>query len=326
MLTTTSILLYNLNDKSENTAVTNAIPVENPIVIENGQTAATDNIVVEETTEASNSSSAENYASSSVETKNNAKTKASKKSTANIVKQSTTSNLASKNLSASNTPKATAKASNGDETAVETIINNCFMIDKSCLSPIDIQFVAFDGFNSSNNMLSLHPQHFKSVGSDGMIGKNELHAQGLNLYQGNDFLINGSMALAYFRNWNGRISVGLEGAYENINKVVFNENTQQFDSPELANAASISALVRYDELALSMFNIHPFVQCQVGLGLNANYVYGGCVGLKYSPMYSRFGLQASYNYKAFQYYYGGTSANSEVFEKNGLAVSLIYRF
>lgn len=316
LLTTTSVLLYNLRDNTE--TIKNAVSDATSMAINDEQATETKNIAIEEKAAISNNNatSSEEYAGISADRKNTQKSKASKKAI------SSASNLASNDLVVKNK----AKTSNDEETTIAEIIKNFFIIDKSSLTPIEIQFVAFDGLSPSNNMLTMHPQHFKSLNSGREIGNNELHAQGLNIQQSNDFLINGSFALAYFRNWNGRISVGLEGAYENINKVVFNEDTQQFESPELANASSISALVRYDELALSLFNIHPFVQCQVGLSLNANYVYGGCVGLKYSPMYSNFGLQASYNYKAFQYYYGGTSANSEVFDKNGVAVSLIYRF
>jgi hypothetical protein len=156
--------------------------------------------------------------------------------------------------------------------------------------------------------------------------KNEIRIKGMNFFAPNNMMTNGGFAASYMRTLDYNLKVGLELGLENIDKVTYNADTETFGSPENVFASSLSAVARYEMKSINYYNCHPFAQVQGGIGLNSDYVYGACAGIQYSSYYMPFALQVSYDYKAFNYDYGGTSANKEKFEKQGFAIGLIYKF
>lgn len=183
----------------------------------------------------------------------------------------------------------------------------------------------FDGANINITPEKQKSINFNPISTRCAIGCNELQIKGLNVYNAN-LMTQGNISIAYLRNWNAGLKIGLELSFENISKVTFDSETQIFGEPQELFSPTLSALARYDADRFTLYNVHPFAQVLGGFGMNANYVYGGGLGLEYSKLYLPVAFQLSYDYKAFNYYYGGTSNNSDFFTKHGFSLGINYKF
>jgi hypothetical protein len=154
---------------------------------------------------------------------------------------------------------------------------------------------------------------------------NEISVKAMNPYQTNTFMTTGGIAVTYYRQWKDGFKIGVEAGFENINRWTYDAQTT---SKSLTNsqALSLSGILRYDAEFVKFANINPFVQSFIGFGTNFNYVYGGTIGLMYNPPLTRFGLQAGYEYRKFDYYFGSDNTSTMSFEKSGPTVSLIIKF
>ncbi len=255
---------------------------------------------------------------------NNSKSKNSKKS--NTAKVNNTSNSSVSDYGDSaDTDMPEIFTSVGQAIASEPespFINTLFASTMKGVSTniIDFSNMIDNAFNLTNNSSILPTFRI----NDGF--KNEIRVKGMNFFAPTNMMTNGGLAVSYMRTLDYKIKVGLELGIENIDKVTYNTTTETIGTPKNVFASSLSAVARYEMKDLSLYNCHLFIQAQGGIGLNANYVYGGCAGIQYTNYYTPFAVQLSYDYKAFNYYYGGTSANSEKFEKQGFAIGLIYKF
>lgn len=155
--------------------------------------------------------------------------------------------------------------------------------------------------------------------------RNELTISAMN-FNSAELLGDGAVTIGYIRNWKSGFSLGIEGAYEKIDRIVFDTENQLITGTRRSTAASVSSVIRYELDAAEFFGIKPFVSGRIGLAMNANYLYGACAGLNWCPRFMPFGIQAAYDYKSFNYYYGGTRENSENFNKQGFTIGLIYSF
>lgn len=174
-------------------------------------------------------------------------------------------------------------------------------------------------------VFQLDPFKYNSRLMDQINRDNEISVKVMNPQQSNDFMTNGGFALTYYRKWKDGFKIGVEGGIENINRWSYDA---QNGSKSLSNsqALSLSGILRYDAEFLKYANINPFVQTFFGFGTNFNYLYGGTVGLMYNPPLTRFGIQAGYEYRKFDYYFGSDNTSTMSFEKSGATVSLIIKF
>lgn len=174
-------------------------------------------------------------------------------------------------------------------------------------------------------VVQLNPFMYNSRFMDQVNRDNEISVKVMNPYMTTDFMTNGGLALTYYRKWKSGCKIGVEGGIENINRWTYNALT---DSKSLTNsqALSLSGILRYDAEFAHIGNVNPFVQTFFGFGTNFNYLYGGTIGLMYNPPLTRFGIQAGYEYRKFEYYFGSDNTSIMSFEKSGATVSLIIKF
>jgi hypothetical protein len=183
-----------------------------------------------------------------------------------------------------------------------------------------------DLFNTQSSfVVPINPFKYKCRFMDQINRDNEISLKVMNPYQTNNFITNGGLAITYYRKWKNGFKIGVEGGLENINRWTYDATN---DSKALSNsqALSLSGILRYDAEMLKFRNVNPFVQTFFGFGTNFNYLYGGTIGLMYNPPLTRFGIQAGYEYRKFDYYFGSDNTSTMSFEKSGATVSLIIKF
>jgi len=138
----------------------------------------------------------------------------------------------------------------------------------------------------------------------------------------NDPMVNGYIGFEYLREWKNGFNIGLSLGYENFNKL-------STSGVEKVGNISYAALMRYDVKALSIFNINPYAQAQIGFGHNINnLLWCGTLGFEYCSSAIPFGLQCGYEYRVLNYNYGGgidTKIDEKVI-KSGFTLGIIYKF